>query len=178
MMSDVMVQSRLAFWAMGVSTPVLPKEFADKMDQISDVAFSSKPLQEPLYHTSHYIQEAVKKNTQDYLAFGVDGYGMFSHYFHYYLVQGGRSIFLQAPVINDSGARNSITAVNEKLDKIAQIDEQAAQDFSIVDVIGASYIVHGSIADSHARVEFQPAPLDRYLSELHAGQDEVSVIRV
>ena len=173
-----MVDLRLALAGFGVSMPPVPDAYAASLRPLDETAFATRDLPAPLYDSARFLEEYFSGKAPSYLAVGIDGYGMLSHFFHYYFITDTCSIFLQAPIIDSQGADALIARLNVKIQQLAKVlNAPIAEPVSLVDTIGAQYILHGQPGSDARRVESVGDPLRCYLASVHGHDDYVTLIR-
>lgn len=171
-----LVSMRLTLARLGASMPPVPDVFVPALKDMGANMFATRDLPAPLYDATEYIEEWFSGDAPDYLAVGVDGYGMFNHYFHYYLVRDGVAVFLQSPIINEDGMEGPVAGLNAKIDRLeAALDSMLKTSTTVVDVIGAQYIAHGAGGEGGADMVVHP--FEHLLASPGVGDGHVAMIR-
>jgi hypothetical protein len=114
----------------GVTLPALPEWAEAKPASRGEALFSTRELPAAPYDMDAYLEAWRAKSGPDpYLIVGIDGYGVQSWFFHYYLVEGPLAIFFQPSwpsVLTDaSAARDRINGLVEYADEIRQLAREA-----------------------------------------------------
>lgn len=176
---ESLIAMRLALARLSISMPPVPDDFVSDLKEIGDNTFATRDLPAPLYDATTYIEEYFSGSVSDYLAVGIDGYGMLNYYFHYYLVRSGFAIFLQSPVVDEAGMVEPIAALNAQLERVAKaIDTPGKASTALVDVIGAKYIAYDGAKENDNAAHLVVNPLEHYLASPNTAENRVAMIKV
>lgn len=81
--------------AAGLSLPPVPAHLQPSFVWVAPWLYSTRQDTHPPYDLRHFLLEAGTQRIDDYLLVGVDGRGVNSYAFHYYLVLEHLALFLQ-----------------------------------------------------------------------------------
>ena len=163
--SKALAALRLTTARLGVSMPPAPAALQGKLGATDDACFTTRELPAPLYDAGVFVDEYFSGAAPDYLAIGIDGYGMMNFYFHYYLVFGDFAVFLQSRLVESKGMDKPVARLNAQIDCVARaLDAPARRPGAVVDVIGAQYVADGPARADGPDVKQVSDPLEYYLS--------------
>ncbi len=161
----------------GIDVPPVYTSVADALRERGDLMFATRDLPAPLYQAGAYITEFTNGLVvEDYTAIGIDGYGNFSVYFHYYMVRGKFGLFVQLPVqSHDGNDAPLIAAINAHLSDVETLlASPPPGPLAIIDVIDLQTTLTGSSLDALTG-EPSDNPLSNFLNS-RANRDSEAVI--
>jgi hypothetical protein len=111
-----LLQAKAFLRTAGLSFPALPVELAEKIRERDTGIFATAELAHSPYLVEEYVAELLgSENPDDYAVVAIDGYGIQSWAFHYYLVSGPLALFVRLPwggvYTDEEAARSEIERV-------------------------------------------------------------------
>ncbi|MCD2513146.1 hypothetical protein [Comamonas endophytica] len=97
-MNIELLQAEAFLRTVGLSLPALPAELADRIRERAPGIYCTREIAASPYEVEAYLAELLSPaNSGDYALLAIDGHGIQSWAFHYYLVSGPLALFVQLP---------------------------------------------------------------------------------
>jgi hypothetical protein len=78
----------------GLAFPTIPEQLAARLKERGRWLFSTREIDESPYNISHYVNEFIEADVDDYAILSHSGHGANSYALQYYLVRGALGMFL------------------------------------------------------------------------------------
>lgn len=97
-MSTDLQRAKDFFREQGLEFPQIPDQFLSQLREYSPTIYSTRELQSPPYDMEVHVQELFdSQHSTNYALLAVDGHGVNSWAFHYFLLDGPLALFIQLP---------------------------------------------------------------------------------
>ena len=129
---EIITSAKQLFDKEKLPFPTIPEQMESSFQKAGNNLFGTLIPENGVYALETFVTNLRQsENTEDYLITGIDGHGIASQAFHYYIVNGPLAIFLQLswgnPLVDQEQARQKIEGALAFVDYLLKDMETACQ---------------------------------------------------